>query len=79
MPSTAMLRAHVEAALGQRLSSTLLLRDKPSPLTVSTGLAALDALTGGLPRGALSEITGPASSGRTGVMLAALAKATRHD
>ncbi len=30
----------------------------------------------GLPRGALSEITGPASSGRTGVMLAALAEAT---
>jgi hypothetical protein len=79
MPSTAMLRAHVESALGERLSSTLLLRDRPAPLTVSTGLAALDALTGGLPRGALSEITGPASSGRTGVMLAALAKATRRD
>jgi hypothetical protein len=79
MPSTAMPRARVESALGERLSSTLLLREKAAPLTVSTGLAALDALTGGLPRGALSEITGPASSGRTGVMLAALAKATRHD
>lgn len=79
MPSTAMLRAHVESALGEPLSSTLLLRDRPAPLTVSTGLVALDALTGGLPRGALSEITGPASSGRTGVMLAALAKATRRD
>ena len=79
MPSTAMLRAHVESALGERLSSTLLLRDRPAPLTVSTGLAALDALTGGLPRGALSEITGPASSGRTGVMLAALTRATRRD
>ena len=79
MPSTTMLRAHVESALGERLSSTLLLRDRPAPLTVSTGLAALDALTGGLPRGALSEITGPASSGRTGVMLAALTKATRRD
>ena len=52
---------------------------KQAPLTVSTGVAALDALTGGLPRGALSEITGPASSGRTGVMLAALAGATRRD
>ena len=79
MPPTHTLRAHVESALGEHLSSTLLLREKAAPLTVSTGVAALDALTGGLPRGALSEITGPASSGRTGVMLAALAGATRRD
>jgi len=76
MPSVATLRARIESSLGEHLSSTLLLRERAAPLTVSTGLAALDALTGGLPRGALSEITGPASSGRTGVMLAALAKAT---
>jgi hypothetical protein len=79
MPPTATLRARIESALSERLSSTLLLRQKASPLTVSTGVAALDALTGGLPRGALSEITGPASSGRTGVMLAAIAGATRRD
>ena len=79
MPSTATLRARVESSLGERLSSTLLLRERAAPLTVSTGVAALDALTGGLPRGALSEITGPASSGRTGVMLAALAGATRRE
>src|SRR5271169_1455376 len=79
MLSTATLRARVESALGEHLSSTLLLREKAAPLTVSTGLTTLDALTGGLPRGALSEITGPASSGRTGVMLAALSGATRRD
>ena len=79
MSPSATLRAHVESSLGERLSSTLLLREKIAPLTVSTGVAGLDALTGGLPRGALSEITGPASSGRTGVMLAALAGATRRD
>jgi hypothetical protein len=76
MPSIATVRARIESSLGEHLSSTLLLRECAAPLTVSTGLAALDILTGGLPRGALSEITGPASSGRTGVMLAALAKAT---
>lgn len=76
MPSVATLRAQIESSLGEHLTSTLLLRQRAAPLTVSTGLAALDALTGGLPRGALSEITGPASSGRTGVMLAALAQAT---
>lgn len=76
MPSSATLRAHVESALSEHLSSTLLLRERIAPQMVPTGLAELDALTGGLPRGALSEITGPASSGRTSVMLAALAGAT---
>ena len=79
MPSSATLRARVESALGEQLSSTLLLRERAAPLTVPTGLAALDSLTGGWPRGALSEINGPASSGRTGVMLAALAGATRRE
>jgi hypothetical protein len=72
------LRAHIEASLGERLSSSLLLRERVAPQLVSTGIAVLNTLTGGLPRGALSEITGPASSGRTGVMLAALAEGTRR-
>lgn len=71
-------RSLIEASLGERLSSTLLLRERAAPLTVPTGIATLDALIGGLPRGALSEIAGPASSGRTGVMLATLAAATRR-
>jgi hypothetical protein len=45
---------------------------------VPSGIAAMDALTGGLPRGCLTEICGPASSGRTTVLLAALAAATRR-
>ncbi len=74
------LRARIESSLGKQLSSTLLLRERAAPLTVPFGIAALDELTGGLPRGALTEITGPASSGRTGVMLSALAGATcRHE
>jgi hypothetical protein len=51
---------------------------RPAPEMVSSGIAALDALTGGLPRGCLTEICGPASSGRTTVLLAALAAATRR-
>ena len=39
---------------------------------------SLDTLTGGLPRGCLTEICGPASSGRTTLLLAALAAATRR-
>ncbi len=52
------------------------LQIRPAPEMVTSGIPALDALTGGLPRGCLTEICGPASSGRTSVLLAALAAAT---
>jgi recombination protein RecA len=52
---------------------------RPSPEMVSSGIREIDALTGGLPRGYLSEICGSASSGRTSVLLAALAAATRRE
>jgi recombination protein RecA len=51
---------------------------RPAPEMVSSGVAAMDALTGGLPRGCLTEICGPASSGRSTLLLAALAAATRR-
>jgi hypothetical protein len=51
---------------------------RPAPATVPSGIAEIDALTGGLPRGALTEIFGPASSGRTSMILSALAEATRR-
>jgi hypothetical protein len=51
---------------------------RPAPEMVSSGVPAIDALTGGLPRGCLTEICGPASSGRTTLLLAALAAATRR-
>ena len=51
---------------------------RATPEMVSSGIRELDAMTGGLPRGCLTEICGPASSGRTSVLLAALASATRR-
>lgn len=51
---------------------------RPAPEIASTGIRELDALTGGLPRGCLTEICGPASSGRTGILLSALAHATQR-
>src|SRR2546425_12595231 len=48
-------------------------RGRPLP----TGVATIDAmLFGGFPRGQLSEVHGPASSGRTGLVLALLARST---
>jgi len=78
MSPTATLRARIESSLSERLVPTLLLRERMAPQTVPIGIAEFDSLTGGLPRGALSEITGPASSGRTGIMLSALAAATQR-
>jgi hypothetical protein len=51
---------------------------RPAPQMVPSGVREIDALTGGLPRGCLTEICGPASSGRTSVLLAALAAATQR-
>lgn len=51
---------------------------RPTPEMASSGIAEIDELTGGLPRGCLTEICGPASSGCTTLLLAALAAATRR-
>src|SRR6516165_5549512 len=51
---------------------------RPAPEMASTGIPALDNYTGGLPRGCLTELCGPASSGRTSVMLSSLAAATHR-
>lgn len=45
---------------------------------VSSGLSEVDSLTGGLPRGSITEVYGPASSGRTSLMLSTLTQATDH-
>jgi KaiC/GvpD/RAD55 family RecA-like ATPase len=50
--------------------------DRPPAATVLTGIEPLDALTGGLPRGGLTEICGPASSGRTSALLALMSSMT---
>ncbi len=51
---------------------------RATPEMVSSGLAQLDSLTGGLARGCLTEICGTASSGRTSILLFALARATER-
>ncbi|HSZ62248.1 MAG TPA: hypothetical protein VK828_10650 [Terriglobales bacterium] len=51
---------------------------RATPEMVPSGIAQLDALTGGLARGCLTEICGTVSSGRTSVLLFALARATKR-
>jgi hypothetical protein len=79
---SAALRAlvsEVETALAARVVAPFRAGARPAPEMLATGIAQLDALTGGLPRGALSEVIGPASSGRTSIMLAALAAASARE
>src|ERR1700676_928221 len=51
---------------------------RPAPERVSSGIRELDLLTGGLPRGCLTEVCGPASSGRTSLLLSVLAASTQR-
>lgn len=51
---------------------------RPVPEMVSCGIREMDLLTGGLPRGCLTEICGSASSGRTSLLLATLTAATQR-
>jgi hypothetical protein len=70
-------RANLESLLrAKKLDRTLLPARPAGADPVPTGLAALDAeLGGGLPRGELSEIVGPRSSGRTTLACRLLASA----
>lgn len=62
----------------QGFGATLPEHRKASRPPIPTGLARADEqLGGGLPRGAISEIVGPRSSGRTGLVLAAIARVTQ--
>jgi len=74
----ATLRSQVELALAGRVAAPFTYRDRHVVETVSTGIAEIDLLAGGLPRGALTEIFGPACSGRTSLLLSALAARTAH-
>ena len=68
-----------EFDIASRFGDAFKIREKPAVETMSAGIPEVDALTGGLPRGAITEIFGPASSGRTSMMLSMLAQATTHD
>jgi len=69
------LNAAVRTTLGFR-PSAFVNKDARTRETLPSGLAALDALIEGFPRGAISEIIGPDSSGRTTLVHSLLAAST---
>ena len=75
----AISKAKLEADIASRFGDAFRIHEKTVVETLSTGIEEVDALTGGMPRGAISEIFGPASSGRTSLMCSILAYATMHE
>jgi len=77
MASAPQLRRQIEAALAHRIPSALTPAPRIVHPTAPTGIPALDeALGGGLPLGAISELAGPECSGRTSIALSFLAGLT---
>jgi recombination protein RecA len=70
------LRVQVESALAKRVPAPFALCNPSAVETVATGIAATDGLTGGLPRGGITEICGPSCSGRMSLVMSALASRT---
>src|SRR5258708_36900383 len=69
MPSAAL-----QSVLDGRFAEALHFREKPALPPLPSGVPNLD-----FPRGAVTEIYGPPSSGRTTLLLSALAQATAHE
>ena len=75
----AFSKAELESDITRRFADAFKVHEKTVVETLSTGIDEIDALTGGMPRGGISEIFGPASSGRTSLMFSMLAHATTHE
>jgi recombination protein RecA len=79
MPSAAALRIEIERTLDRRFPAALTPAPRTIHETAATGIPQVDALLdGGLPVGAISEVTGPKSSGRTSLAHSFLAQLTQE-
>jgi recombination protein RecA len=71
-------RARAVGAMSSSIRPASALEVRPAPEMMPFGIAALDELTGGVPRGSLTEMVGPPSSGRTSLMMSVMASVTRR-
>jgi len=75
----ALSKPEIQAEIAGRFGDAFRIHEKAVVETLSTGVVEIDELTGGLPRGAITELFGPASSGRTSLMYSLLTYATTHE
>src|SRR5712675_2016693 len=78
MKST-VAKKEIELALADRFGAVFQRRQKQPAEIVPTGVVEIDARIDGFPRGSITEIHGTASSGRTSMLLSALAVATLQE
>src|SRR5664279_4779034 len=77
--SATVLRAELEASLSHRIPGALTPRIRQAPELFPTGIESIDdILSGGIPRGGVTEISGSASTGRTSLALSILAQVTQR-
>ncbi len=76
---SAVAKKEIELALAHRFGSVFQRHQKQPAEIVPTGIGEIDARLNGFPRGAITEIHGTASSGRTSLLLSALAVATMQE
>jgi recombination protein RecA len=77
--NAAVTKKEIESALVDRFGHVFERYERLQGETLPTGIAEIDNAWPGFPRGAITEIHGVASSGRTSLMLSALATATSHE
>ncbi len=77
--NTALKRKQIESALVGRFGGIFERHKRLPTETVSTGVAELNEVLQGFPRGAITEIYGESSSGRTSLLLSAVAAATAQE
>lgn len=71
-------KAEIESEITDRFGTAFKPREKPPAEVLSSGVPEIDTITGGLPRGAITEVFGSASSGRMSLMVSILAQATNE-
>ena len=76
---TAVAKKEIESVLANRCGAVFERREKQLAEILPTGIEEIDGLLNGFPRGAITEIHGAASSGRTSLLLSALAVATTQE
>jgi recA bacterial DNA recombination protein len=77
--NTARKRSHIESALVNRFGEIFERHKRPAVETVSSGVAELNDAWQGFPRGAITEIYGDSSSGRTSLLISAVTAAAAQE
>jgi recombination protein RecA len=75
----AVTRKEIESALHDRFGDVFERHERVLPEILPTDIVEIDNALGGFPRGAITEIHGAPSSGRTSLLLSALAAATARE